>query len=161
MTKPIQPDAAAGNSNSNSNSNSPSIAWLRALNFTLADVQNGMGPYMALFLQSAVRWDPARIGIALAIGNIAQVVTQTPVGALVDGLRAKRALVAIGIVMIAIACIATPLHPTFPVVGLSQALIGAAGAVFPPTLAALALGIVGRKRLGAVLGGNQAWNAAG
>jgi MFS family permease len=138
-----------------------SIKPLRALNFTLADVQNGMGPYMALFLQSAVHWNPARIGIVLAIGNIAQVLTQTPVGALVDTLRAKRALLAVGIVMIALACTAIPLSPTFPVVGVSQALIGAAGAIFPPTLAAIALGMVGRKRLDAVLGGNQAWNAAG
>jgi MFS family permease len=138
-----------------------SIAWLRALNFTLADVQNGMGPYMALFLQSAVHWNPARIGIALAIGNVAQVLTQTPVGALVDYLRAKRALLAVGVVMIAAACVAIPLHPVFAVVGVSQALIGAAGAIFPPTLAAIALGIVGRKRLDGILGGNQAWNAAG
>jgi MFS family permease len=138
-----------------------SITWLRALNFTLADVQNGMGPYMALFLQSAVHWNPARIGLALAIGNIAQVLTQTPVGALVDYLRAKRALLAVGVVMIATGCIAIPLHPTSPVVGISQALIGAAGAIFPPTLAAIALGIVGRKLLDATLGGNQAWNAAG
>lgn len=137
------------------------IVPLRALNFTLADVQNGMGPYMALFLQSAVHWNPARIGIALAIGNIAQVLTQTPVGALVDYLRAKRALLAVGIVMIGLACTAIPLHPTFLVVGVSQALIGAAGAIFPPTLAAIALGMVGRKRLDGVLGGNQAWNAAG
>lgn len=143
------------------NAGAGSITWLRGLNFTLADVQNGMGPYMALFLQSAVHWNPARIGIALAIGNVAQVLTQTPVGALVDHLRAKRAILAVGIVMIAVVCIVIPLHPTFAVVGMAQALIGAAGAIFPPTLAAIALGIVGRKRLGAVLGGNQAWNAAG
>jgi MFS family permease len=138
-----------------------SVVWLRALNFTLADVQNGMGPYMALFLQSAVHWNPARIGIALAIGNVAQVMFQTPVGVLVDHLRSKRALLAVGIIMIALACIATPLFPVMPVVALSQALIGTAGAIFPPTLAALALGMVGRKRLDGVLGGNQAWNAAG
>jgi len=155
-----QPDGGA-DKGTDKGTDKASIAPLRALNFTLADVQNGMGPYMALFLQSAVHWNPARIGIALAIGNIAQVLTQTPVGALVDYLRAKRALLAVGIIMIAIACTAIPLHPTFPVVGVSQALIGAAGAIFPPTLAAIALGMVGRKRLDAVLGGNQAWNAAG
>lgn len=138
-----------------------SVGWLKALNFTLADVQNGMGPYVALFLQSAVQWDPARIGIALAIGNVAQVVTQTPVGALVDHLQSKRAMLAAGILMIVVACIATPLHPSLAVVGLSQGLIGTAGAIFPPTLAAIALGLVGRRRMDVVLGNNQAWNAAG
>lgn len=154
MTVPPRPDSSAGTKRG-------SLVALRALNFTLADVQNGMGPYMALFLQSAVHWNPARIGLALAIGNIAQVLTQTPVGALVDALRAKRALLAVGIIMIAAACIAISLHPAFAVVGISQGLIGAAGAIFPPTLSAIALGLVGRKRLDATLGGNQAWNAAG
>lgn len=159
MSAAVQRATAPGASGATRAGNS--IAWLRALHFTLADVQNGMGPYMALFLQSTVHWDPARIGLALAVGNIAQVATQTPVGALVDYLRAKRALLAVGIVMIVLACIATPLHTTFLVVAFSQGLIGAAGSIFPPVLAALALGIAGRRRLDAVLGANQAWNAAG
>ncbi len=156
-----RPGARAGGGDSRPETADASIGWLKALNFTLADVQNGMGPYVALFLQSAVQWDPGRIGFALAIGNIAQVATQTPVGALVDHLRAKRGMLAAGILMIMVACIATPLHPSLAVVGLSQGLIGTAGAIFPPTLAAIALGLVGRRRMDVVLGNNQAWNAAG
>jgi MFS family permease len=138
-----------------------SVRWLAALNFSIADVQNGMGPYMALFLQSSARWGSTEIGLALAFGNIAQVLAQTPAGVIVDRLRQKRALIAIGIVMIATACIVTPLFPTLPVVGAGQVLIGVAGAIFPTTLAALALGLVGRKRMDAQMGTNQACNAAG
>lgn len=161
LTTPLRRDLTSAGRSHNLARASGSIVWLRALHFTLADVQNGMGPYMALFLQSAVHWYPARIGLVLAIGNIAQVATQTPVGALVDYLRAKRTLLAVGIFMIVLACVAIPIHPTFLVVGLSQGLIGAAGLIFPPLLAALALGITGRQRLDALLGFNQAWNAAG
>ena len=138
-----------------------SVRWLEALNFSIADVQNGMGPYMALFLQSSARWGTAEIGLALAFGNIAQVLAQTPAGVLVDRLRQKRALVAVGIAMIAVSCILTPLFTTLPVVSAGQVLIGVAGAIFPTTLAAMALGLVGRKRMDAQMGTNQACNAAG
>lgn len=138
-----------------------SVRWLAALNFSIADVQNGMGPYVALFLQSAANWNPAQIGTALAFGNIAQVLAQTPVGVWVDQTRRKRGLLAIGIVMIALACIVTPLFPTPSIVTAGQILVGVAGAIFPTTLAALALGLVGRRRMDAQMGTNQASNAAG
>ena len=138
-----------------------SIKALRALNFFIADVQNGMGPYMALYLQSSVHWGPAQIGSALAAGNIAQVLAQTPAGALIDRLRQKRALLLIGIGLIALAVLATAFFTTRPVVMTGQALIGTAGAIFPLCLSAIALGLVGRKRFDQVQGTNQAFNAAG
>ncbi len=138
-----------------------SVRALMALNFCIADVQNGMGPYVALFLQSWVGWGPAQIGTALAAGNFAQVIAQTPAGALIDRLRQKRALLSVGIVFIATACLATVWLTTLSVVTAAQALIGVAGAIFPPCLAAVALGLVGRKRMDRQMGTNQAFNAAG
>ena len=138
-----------------------SVQALMALNFCIADVQNGMGPYVALFLQSAVGWGPAQIGTALAAGNLAQVIAQTPAGALIDRLRQKRALLVVGIVFIAAACLATVWFTSLPVVAAAQALIGVAGAIFPPCLAAVALGLVGRARMDRQMGTNQAFNAGG
>jgi MFS family permease len=138
-----------------------SIRALRALNFFIADVQNGMGPYMALFLQSSVHWGPAQIGSALAAGNIAQVLAQTPAGALIDRLRQKRVLLLVGIGLIALAVLATAFFTTRAVVMSGQALIGTAGAIFPLCLSAIALGLVGRQRFDQAQGTNQAFNAAG
>ncbi len=138
-----------------------SIRALRALNFFVADVQNGMGPYMALFLQTSVHWGPARIGAALAAGNIAQVLAQTPAGALIDRVRQKRVLLLFGIGLIALAVLGTAFFTTKPVVMTGQALIGTAGAIFPLCLSAIALGLVGRKRFDQAQGTNQAFNAAG
>ena len=138
-----------------------SIRALRALNFFIADVQNGMGPYMALFLQSSVHWGPAQIGSALAAGNIAQVLAQTPAGALIDRLRQKRALLLVGIGLIALAVLATAFFTNRAVVMSGQALIGTAGAIFPLCLSAIALGLVGRQRFDQAQGTNQAFNAAG
>jgi MFS family permease len=132
-----------------------------ALNFCIADVQNGMGPYVALFLQSAAGWNPAQIGTSLAAGNLAQVIAQTPAGAMIDRLRQKRALLLGGIALIAIACLATVLWTNLAIVTAAQALIGMAGAIFPLCLAAVALGLVGRHRMDRQMGVNQAFNAAG
>ncbi len=150
-----------GDKNKVDSSKRGSVRALIALNFCIADVQNGMGPYVALFLQSAVGWNPAQIGTALAAGNLAQVIAQTPAGALIDRLKQKRALLIVGIVMIATACLATVWLTRLPVVTAAQALIGVAGAIFPPCLAAVALGLVGRKRLDQQMGINQAFNAGG
>ncbi|MFD1873072.1 MFS transporter [Hymenobacter bucti] len=138
-----------------------SIRALRVLNFFLADVQNGMGPYMALFLQAGVGWGPAQIGSALAAGNIAQVLAQTPAGALIDRLRPKRTLLLLGIGLIALGVLATAFFPVRPAVMGGQALVGIAGAIFPPCLAAIALGLVGRRKFDQAQGTNQAYNAAG
>ena len=41
------------------------------LNFLMADVQNGLGPYLAVFLKGARNWDAGDIGVAMAVSNIA------------------------------------------------------------------------------------------
>jgi len=138
-----------------------SVRALKALNFFIADVQNGMGPYVTLFLQSSAQWNPAQIGTVLAAGNIAQVAAQTPAGALIDRLHHKRELILGGTVAIATACLATVWFTKVPVVTAAQVLIGIAGAIFPPCLAAITLGLVGRARMDRQMGTNQAFNAAG
>lgn len=138
-----------------------SVRALRAVNFFIADVQNGMGPYMALFLQSSVGWGPAQIGSALAAGNIAQVLAQTPAGALIDNLRQKRALLIVGIGLIMTGMLGTAFFTVRPVVLGGQALVGIAGAIFPPCLAAIALGLVRRRGFDRAQGTNQAFNAGG
>lgn len=57
---------------------------LDLLNFTLADVRDGLGPYLSVYLLVTHHWDQGSIGLVMAIGGIAAVVAQTPVGALVD-----------------------------------------------------------------------------
>ncbi len=61
-----------------------------------------MGAFVALYLMAGVGWNAAQIGTALAAGSIAQVLAQTPAGALIDQLRQKRALIITGAVIIAI-----------------------------------------------------------
>jgi hypothetical protein len=54
-----------------------SLRGLDWLNFLLAGLQTGVGPFLAIYL-AAYRWKEERIGIALTIGGIAGIVAQTP-----------------------------------------------------------------------------------
>src|ERR1700689_2833650 len=105
---------------------SPSTGTLRGLdwlNFLLADVQTGVGPFLAIYL-AGYKWNEERVGLALTIGGIAGILTQTPAGALVDSLRSKRALVGAAVVALAAGALAIALSPSFwPVMG-AQVLIG-------------------------------------
>jgi predicted MFS family arabinose efflux permease len=82
------------------------------LNFFLADVQTGVGPFLAIYLAS-YKWNEESVGRALTVGGIAGIVMQTPAGALVDRLRSKRALISVGIVALAAGALLVALVPTF------------------------------------------------
>src|SRR5690349_8482823 len=43
---------------------------LDALNFFLADVRDGLGPYLAIYLLTVQKWDAASIGIVTSIAGI-------------------------------------------------------------------------------------------
>ena len=63
---------------------------LDALNFFLADVRDGLGPYLAIYLLTEQKWDQARIGVVMSVAALAGIAAQTPAGALIDGTTSKR-----------------------------------------------------------------------
>lgn len=86
---------------------------------------------------------------------------QIPAGLLVDSLRIKRVLVALAAIAVAFGCLAIAFFPALPTVIMAQVLLGAASAVIPPALAALSLGIVGRRLLPGRISRNETFNHAG
>ena len=134
---------------------------LDALNFFLADVRDGLGPYLAVYLLAVHHWDQASTGLVLSIAGIAGLVAQTPGGALVDALRARRGLIAVAAVAVAGVCLVIPLFPGFWPVAAAQVASGAASAVFPPAIAAVTLGMFGPAAFTRRTGRNEAWNHAG
>jgi len=144
-------------------SKTPSVRTLFGLdwlNFFLANVQTGIGPFLAIFL-AANAWNEQRVGIALTVGGIAGILTQTPAGALVDHLRSKRALIAAGIVALAVSALLIVLVPTFWSVMSAQVLIGGSSSFFGPAICAVSLGIVGHQLFDRRQARNQAFSAAG
>ena len=141
----------------------PSTRTLRGLdwlNFFLADVQTGVGPFLAIYL-AGYKWNEERVGIALTVGGIAGILMQTPAGALVDRLRSKRALIGAAIVALAAGALLIALMPTFWSVMSAQVLIGGTSSVFGPAICAISLGIVGHYSFDRRQGRNQTFNSAG
>jgi MFS family permease len=131
------------------------------LNFFLADVRGGLGPYLAIYLLVERSWDEASIGIVMSIATAAGVLAQTPAGALVDGMRAKRTLIALAALAVTAVSLALPWLSAFWTVAASQGIAHAAGAAFEPAIAAVALGAVGRQAFSRRIGRNEAFNHAG
>jgi hypothetical protein len=130
------------------------------LNFFLAVVQTGVGPFLAIYL-AGYAWNEERVGLALTVGGIAGILTQTPAGALVDRLRSKRALIAAGTVALAAGALLIAFAPAFWSVMSAQVLIGGLSSIFGPAICAVSLGVVGHTLFDARQGRNQSFNSAG
>src|SRR3954465_2533768 len=113
---------------------------LDALNFFLADVRDGLGPYLAIYLLTEQKWDEARIGLVMSIAALAGIVAQTPAGALIDRSTAKRGLPIAAAGVVTLASLTLPFLQRFESVAATQALAAAAGAIFAPAIAAVTLG---------------------
>jgi MFS family permease len=138
-----------------------SLAGLDSLNFLMADVRDGVGPYLAVFLKGSLNWPAGQIGMAMAASSVAAAVCQIPAGLLVDSLKIKRLLVAGSGLLVAIGCMVIVSFPKLPAVIAAQAMLGAASAFIPPALAALSLGIVGRRLLPTRISRNESFNHGG
>ena len=137
-----------------------SIHALEATNFFLADVQTGLGPFLAAYLAGA-GWEPGRVGMALTIGGIITVVLQAPAGAVVDQLRSKRLILVLASAVLALGAILLSITAAPWAVYTSQVLIGGAGPFLGPTLAAVTMGMVGVTFFDRQFGKNQSFNSAG
>jgi predicted MFS family arabinose efflux permease len=157
MKRAREPDASIETQTSPSRGTLRGLDWL---NFLLADVQTGVGPFLAIYL-AGYKWNEERVGLALTVGGIAGILTQTPAGALVDFIRSKRALVGVAVTALAAGALVMALFPSFwPLMG-AQVLIGGTSSVFIPAICAMSLGVVGRAAFDTRQGRNQTFNSAG
>lgn len=120
----------------------PPLDWL---NFFLADVRDGLGPYLAIYLLAVHHWQPASIGLVMTVAGIAALLAQTPAGALIDRITAKRAVVVVAALLVTGSCLLLPMIDSFGLVALTQTVSAIAGSVFAPAIAAITLGITGPK----------------
>jgi predicted MFS family arabinose efflux permease len=142
----------------------PSRRTLRGLDavaFLMADVQTGFGPFLAIYLAASLHWNPRDIGIAISVAGIAGLIAQTPVGALVDQLRYKREAIAAGAALLGLGALAIVYFQSFAQILAAQVVVGIVGTFFPPAMAGMTLGIVGRRALDLRIGRNETFNHAG
>lgn len=128
---------------------------LDALSFFISDARYGLGAFLGVYLITEHGWDAGSIGAALSIGGLTGLVSQAPLGALVDAVKAKRALIAGAVVVVTATCIAIPFAPRFWPVAMAGLIGALAGVTIGPTLAAISLGVVGPERFARRAGRNE------
>jgi len=133
---------------------------LEALNFFMADMQAGIGPFLGVFLL-AHGWQSGWIGTVMTIGGVAGMVMTAPAGALVDATTHKRAYVIVPGICVVLASAIILLSQDFWLVALSQVATAIAGAAIGPAVAGITLGLVRQAGFNRQNGRNQAFNHAG
>lgn len=137
-----------------------SLNGLDGINFFNAAMLAGFGPYVAVYLAEQ-NWTQENIGFVLTASGLAGLLALMPGGELLDTVRSKRALVALGASMVAVTALVIGIWPNFPLVFTALVLHGTTGAFLGPAIAAISLGVVGHFALAEQLGRNQRFASAG
>src|SRR5438105_8835725 len=155
MTATSTSFGAAGPSPSNA-----SLGGLDGVNFFIAGISAGFGPYVAAYLADQ-KWTQDNIGLVLTASGLAGLLSQVPGGELLDLVRSKRTLVVAGATIVAISATVIAFEPTFPLVFAALVLQGMTGGFLGPAIAAISLGLVGHAALPQRLGRNQRFASSG
>ncbi|GAB3577538.1 MFS transporter [Spirosoma luteolum] len=137
------------------------VLWpLQALNFFMADMQAGVGPFLGVFLL-AHGWQSGLIGSVMTIGGVAGMLMTAPAGALIDATKRKRTYVVIAALFTTLASGIILLSQEFWLVSVSQVATAVAGSAIGPGVVGITLGLVRQKGFNRQNGYNQAYNHAG
>ncbi|MGI4835129.1 MAG: MFS transporter [Janthinobacterium lividum] len=141
--------------------NTRSLKGLDWVSLLMADVKDGVGVYLSVFLLTVRHWTPDKIGLVIAGPSIIGILVQGPAGAFIDRTRHKRLLLIVASLIIAVCCLAVVLNSNFYPVMLSQLGVGLTQSVYAPCVAAITLGIVGQAALSQRIGRNESFNHLG
>jgi MFS family permease len=136
------------------------IRPLQALNFFMADLQAGIGPFLGIFLLSH-GWKSGPIGSVMTIGGVAGMLLTAPAGALIDVTKRKRMYVVISATCTTFASAIILLSQNFWLVSIAQVATAIAGSVIGPAVIGITLGLVTQAGFNRQNGFNQAYNHAG
>ncbi|WP_144154239.1 MFS transporter [Paraburkholderia sp. BCC1885] len=140
--------------------NARSLRALDWMNFFVANVQTGFGPFIASYLASH-KWTQGEIGMALSVGTISAMVSQVPAGAAVDAMKNKKGAATWAIFAIILSAVLLASSPTLLPVIAAEVFHGFASCMLVPAMAAISFALVGRQNLGDRLGRNARWASIG
>ncbi len=136
----------------------PSLDWL---NFLVADVRGGLGPYVIVYLVLHQGWTPTAVGLVTSVGGWLGLAAQTPIGAWLDRTDHKRGALLWALLVLAAGALVIGWVPRFWPVLLANGAMQVVSGVFEPAVAALTVGLCAREALTARMGRNAAWSRAG
>ena len=140
-----------------------SLRSLRALclaSFFIADVRDGLGPFLGIFLTER-HWTPDNIGILMTAGGLAGLLATLPAGFITDTSRNKRAVLALLCLLITLSTLLLWFSQQSSVVAISQIITGICAAFVGPLIAGITLGLTGQNGFSAQMGRNEAFNHGG
>lgn len=140
---------------------SRNLTALNWLNFFAADISDGVGPFLAVYLATNLQWNSGDIGMAIAATTFAMVVGQAPAGYIVDIIRQKRNPIIVASLVVGATALLLPSLRSFPVLLVCQVIIGLAASFYMPTLVALASVVSEKVGFDHVISKNQSFNHAG
>lgn len=65
------------------------LYFLNLFNFLVADVRDGLGPFLGVFLQQN-HWQVNKIGFVMTLAGLTSIIITTPVSMLIDHIRYKK-----------------------------------------------------------------------
>lgn len=133
---------------------------LQSLNFFMADMQAGIGPFLGVFLHQR-GWTTGAIGLVMTLGGVAGMCVTAPAGAIVDATSRKRTWVIASGIFTVLASALIWVSQDFWMIAGSQIATAIAGAAIGPAVAGITLGVVRQKDFNQQNGRNQAFNHAG
>ncbi|WP_437927853.1 MFS transporter [Sorangium sp. So ce291] len=134
---------------------------LNWLNFFAADISDGVGPFLAVYLASNLHWQSGPIGMAIAATQLSMVVGQSPAGFVVDRTRRKRIPIVVASLVVGTTSLFWPALRSLPVVLVCQVVLGLAASFYIPTLVALAAALSRKGEFDRTISKNQSFNHAG
>ncbi|CAI8839928.1 MFS transporter [Kosakonia quasisacchari] len=137
-----------------------SLQALCLVNFFMADVRDGLGPFLGIFLTEH-QWKADNIGWMMTAGGLAGLVATMPSGLVADASRHKRGLLVVCCLLITTATLLLWAYPTLFVVGFSQFVTGVSAAFIAPLLMGITLGLTGSSGFNHQMGRNEAFNHGG
>jgi MFS family permease len=133
------------------------LSWL---NFFVANIQTGFGPFVTVYL-TAAGWTMTSIGFALSIGTVTSLLSQLPAGALVDAARSKARVAAFSVLAFMASALMLAVSPLALPVYLAKVLHGFSSCTLGPSIAALSVAVARGERLGERLGRNARYASIG
>lgn len=133
------------------------LAWL---NFFIADVNDGLGPYLGVFLKEH-QFTESQIGLITTSASLCALIFGIFLGVLIDKTHFKRGIIALCIVGIVLATGANYFYPHFTFTLMAQIAIALCAVCLAPAFSAITLGIVGQKGFSKQISLNEAYKHAG
>ncbi|HEC1580159.1 TPA: MFS transporter [Campylobacter upsaliensis] len=133
------------------------LAWL---NFFIADVRDGLGPYLGVFLKEH-QFTESQIGLITTSTSLCALIFGIFLGILIDKTRFKRGIIALCIAGIVLATGANYFYPHFTFTLAAQIAIALCAVCLAPAFSAITLGIVGQSGYSRQVSLNEAYKHAG